>query len=170
MIVEREKIKGLILSNYPKFVAFGISLFDREIRTKDRRVLAEDVVQEAIVRVLKYFNNGGCEPDNFVQFVHTTMKNIHLNSFKKKSEELLKEGTEEKIPQQETSFSTEDMITMERCLNELDERSREILLMNLYKGITTKQISETIKKPQGSILRWLNQARIAFKNCYETHG
>lgn len=201
----RKKINSLIESNYSQFMRKGMREASRStIPNKERKIWAENVVQEAILKTLQYIERGGCEPDNFVGFVKKTMENTINDNWKKsvssaerkraekfgegfdvytakKREEQFAEDFDDNIPEDGMNsykksgktwlssgdFGVEDKISLEKCLDGLDETFRKILEMNYRAGFSTKEISNKIKKPHGSVLRWLNQARIAFKTCFE---
>ena len=53
------------------------------------------------------------------------------------------------------------------CSQKIAEEKRDILFMSYIKGITTKEISEIIQKPQNTILTWLANAKKELITCIE---
>lgn len=178
---DRKNINALIEVNYPRLIWFAISEAPSKIPKNERKTWARDIVHQAILKTLQHIEKGGANPDNFVSFVKRVIINTRNDAWRKKSEEQFEEEAEDKIPEAGIStykrsgetwlnpkdFGVEDKKTVEKCLDNLDETPRTILILNYIGGFTTKEISKKIRKPQGSILRWLNQARIAFKTCFE---
>ena len=56
------------------------------------------------------------------------------------------------------------------CIKKIKEERREVFLMSYIhkKGMSTKEISEKIKKPQNTILTWLAKTKKEFIECVET--
>ena len=201
----RKKINSLIESNYSRLMRRGmLEASIAKIPKKERKIWAENIVQEAILKTLQYIERGGCEPDNFVGFVKKTMENTINDNWKKsvssaerkrakkseegfdvyfakKREEQFAEGFDDNIAEDgmisfkksgktwlvARDFGAEEKMSLEKCLDGLDKTLRKILIMNYHGGFSTKEIANEIQKPHGSVLRWLNQARIAFKTCFE---
>ena len=55
----------------------------------------------------------------------------------------------------------------EDCSQQLDTIKKDILFMSYIKGITTKEISDIIEKPQNTILTWLANAKKQMIECIE---
>ena len=55
----------------------------------------------------------------------------------------------------------------EDCSQQLDENKKDVLFMSYIKGITTKEISDIIQKPQNTILTWLANAKKQMIECIE---
>ena len=53
------------------------------------------------------------------------------------------------------------------CSDQLEANKKEVLFMSYIKGITTKEISDIIQKPQNTIMTWLANAKRQIIECIE---
>ena len=98
----------------------------------------------------------------------TICRNKFLDSVKKSTEQQFTNTTDDtKLVSDNLSDNVEVKKIFEDCSQQLDENKKDVLFMSYIKGITTKEISDIIQKPQNTILTWLANAKKQMIECIE---
>lgn len=149
-----------IIDIYPRIMAFAIS----KIRDKQK---AEDLVQTTILKALENKEQWS-NVKNLSAWLITICRNKFLDSVKKSTEQQFTNTTDDtKLVSDNLSDNVEVKKIFEDCSQQLDENKKDVLFMSYIKGITTKEISDIIQKPQNTILTWLANAKKQMIECIE---
>ena len=149
-----------IIDIYPRIMAFAIS----KIRDKQK---AEDLVQTTILKALENKEQWS-NVKNLSAWLITICRNKFLDSVKKSTEQQFNDTTDDtKLVSDNLSDNVEVKKIFEDCSQQLDENKKDVLFMSYIKGITTKEISDIIQKPQNTILTWLANAKKQMIECIE---
>lgn len=149
-----------IIDIYPRIMAFAIS----KIRDKQK---AEDLVQTTILKALENKEQWS-NVKNLSAWLITICRNKFLDSVKKSTEQQFTDTTDDtKLVSDNLSDNVEVKKIFEDCSQQLDENKKDVLFMSYIKGITTKEISDIIQKPQNTILTWLANAKKQMIECIE---
>lgn len=109
------------------------------LRLVDDADVAEDMVQDAFVKVWQYIEDGG-EIENFPSFIYQSVRNACLsylrNRYETVSESEIPEAGEEEI---DTSIRD---ARIWRAIDDLPRKCREIFLMSKRDGLTNEEIAE----------------------------
>ena len=149
-----------IIDIYPRIMAFAFS------RTRDKH-RAEDLVQTTILKALE---NKDQWPNvkNLSAWLITICRNKFLDNMKKSTEEqFTDESNDTNLISNNLSDDSEINKIFSDCSKRLDENKKDVLFMSYIKGITTKEISDIIQKPQNTILTWLTNAKKQMIECIE---
>ena len=149
-----------IIDIYPRIMAFAIS------KTRDKQK-AEDLVQTTILKALENKEQWS-NVKNLSAWLITICRNKFLDSVKKSTEQQFNDTTDDtKLVSDNLSDNVEVKKIFEDCSQQLDENKKDVLFMSYIKGITTKEISDIIQKPQNTILTWLANAKKQMIECIE---
>lgn len=148
---------------------------------------AKDLTSQAILALVENVGSG-LEIRDHEAWCVTVLKNKFKDHVKKKRESqfrdtmpedentdwvspAVKAGTSkvEKVGPWGASFIQTDhsRILFSQCLEQLNPNHKDVMLMNLIKGLTTAAISEVLDKPQNTILTWLTSAKTQFHDCIQ---
>jgi RNA polymerase sigma-70 factor, ECF subfamily len=132
---------------------------------------AEDVVQEAYLRAFKY--SGGFRGGDARAWLLTIVRNTSYRWLRKaRSYEPVTQFDEnEHTCGSETSnpevllLQKADKQLLEKALNELPVRFREILVLRELEGLAYKEIAEVMGMPMGTVMSTLSRARHEFSRA-----
>ena len=149
-----------IIDIYPRIMAFALS------RTKDEQQ-AKDLVQTTILKALENKEQWS-NVRNLSAWLITICRNKFLDNVKKSTEQQFTETTNDtNLVSDNLSDDSEVKKIFDDCSEQLEANKKEVLFMSYIKGITTKEISDIIQKPQNTILTWLANAKRQMIECIE---
>jgi RNA polymerase sigma-70 factor, ECF subfamily len=128
---------------------------------------AEDVVQEASLRALRYFSSfdGVDGRAWFLRIVRNTCWSWHGRtqpSFDAFDEELHSSAQPACDPEV-LALRTDDVLLIERALSALPDRFRELLERREFEGLSYRELAEALDVPIGTVMSGLSRARGAFR-------
>ena len=149
-----------IIDIYPRIMAFAFS------KTRDKQK-AEDLVQTTILKALEN-KDQWTNVKNLSAWLITICRNKFLDNVKKSTEQQFTDTSDDRnLVSNNLSGDGEVKKIFEDCSQQLDTNKKDILFMSYIKGITTKEISDIIEKPQNTILTWLANAKKQMIECIE---
>lgn len=149
-----------IIDIYPRIMAFAFS------KTRDKQI-AEDLVQTTILKALEN-KDQWTNVKNLSAWLITICRNKFLDNVKKSTEQQFTDTSDDSnLVSNNLSSDGEVRKIFEDCSQQLDQNKKDILFMSYIKGITTKEISDIIQKPQNTILTWLANAKKQMIECIE---
>jgi RNA polymerase sigma-70 factor (ECF subfamily) len=140
-------------------------------RIVKRRELAEEVVQESFVAVWR--NAARFDPTigSGRAWLFQIVRNRALNMLRDSSREL---PTEEKdlnaavdagVDADNAFERLANNSALKRCLEELDPRRRQGLLLAFVEGLSHGEVAAKLKVPLGTTKSWLRRSLIALREC-----
>ena len=149
-----------IIDIYPRIMAFAFS------KTRDKQK-AEDLVQTTILKALEN-KDQWTNVKNLSAWLITICRNKFLDNVKKSTEQQFTDTSDDSnLVSNNLSGDGEVKKIFEDCSQQLDANKKDVLFMSYIKGITTKEISDIIQKPQNTILTWLANAKKQMIECIE---
>ena len=132
---------------------------------------AQDVVQEAYMRAFRSF--GGFRGGNGRAWLLTIVRNTSYTLLKKNGavdtstsfDEEIHESADESVSPAAVLERSEDAELIEAAMEELPPEFREILVLRHQEGLSYKEIAETARIPQGTVMSRLARARARLKEC-----
>ena len=130
---------------------------------------AEDVVQEASLRALRYFRTftGGNGRAWFLRIVRNT-----CHTWRGRQPQLTDQFDEERHSQASAASSPEALVhqgdtarTIERALAHLAPRAREVLVLREIEGLSYRELADVLDMPIGTVMSSLSRARRAFRHA-----
>lgn len=141
------------------------------LRLVDDADIAEDMVQDAFMRLWLYIENHG-KIDDFTSFMYRTVRNVCLKYLRGKRE-MLDESFIPDIPE----VGEEDIDTsyrdarIWRAIDKLPEKCREIFLMSKRDGLNNEEIAEelniSIKTVKNQMTKAFSRLRAELSDHYK---
>jgi RNA polymerase sigma-70 factor (ECF subfamily) len=134
---------------------------------------AEDVVQDAVLRALRYFSTfrGGNGRAWFLRIVRNTCHGRLAAVNRHQSDEFDEErhtGGGTPLEDPETLLLRADSAALvERTLAGLPSRFRELLTLREFEELSYRELAEVLDMPMGSVMSGLSRARQAFCTACE---
>lgn len=156
--MDQAELKALFLAAYD---AYADELFRFCLMKVSDRERAEDLVQDVYTRFWQVLRNG-TRPDNTRAFLYTIARNRVIDWYRKK-----KEGSLDQLQEAGIDFAGSgiaeitDNAEMQQVLtviNELDEPSRDVLLLRYMEGWTPSEIAELNNESANAVSVRLNRA------------
>ena len=133
---------------------------------------AEDVVQEASLRALRYFRTfqGGNGRAWFLRIVRNTCAGVRSHSSQAATDPFDEEhhSTDRPGSDPETLLlHTDDAALIERAMSTLPGRSRELLVLRELEGQSYRELADGFGLPIGTVMSRLSRARHALRAALE---
>jgi len=137
---------------------------------------AEDVVQEAYLRALTFFDSFHGEDGR--AWLLAIVRNTCYTWLRTNRPAHLKEGLDEEHHQAESNAPDPEMLQIgsadremiHKALEELPAEYREILVLREMEGLTYKQIADIIGTPLGTVMSRLARARKRLSSLLRPRG
>ena len=134
---------------------------------------AEDVVQDACLRALRYFRtfSGGNSRAWFLRIVRNTCHGWHSQMRRLPSDVFDEEqhsGTALTIDPETLALQAANVELIEHTMKELPARFRELLVLRELEGLSYQELADVLGIPIGSVMSGLSRARQAFRRALET--
>lgn len=131
------------------------------------KAIAEDVVQEALLRAWKSLD-ALRETDAAKPWLLTIVRRENARYFERKRLETV--DVDNLAPSQELLLAEEpdeQLAEMREALFELEDDYREPLVLQVLMGYSTNEIAELMGLKQGAVLTRLHRARLKLKECVQ---
>jgi len=140
-------------------------------RIVKRRELAEEVVQEAFVAVWR--NAARFDPTigSGRAWLFQIVRNRALNMLRDSSRELptpeqdLNDAVDAGVDADNAFERLANNSALKRCLEELDPRRRQGILLAFVEGLSHGEVAAKLKVPLGTTKSWLRRSLIALREC-----
>ena len=131
---------------------------------------AEDVVQEASLRALRYFRTftGGNGRAWFLRIVRNTCRGWRGHSFQAHTDPFDEEQHSSTRPASDPEtllLQTDAVALIERAMSGLPDRFRELLVLRELEGLSYRELADVIGIPIGTVMSGLSRARQAFRDA-----
>jgi RNA polymerase sigma-70 factor (ECF subfamily) len=132
---------------------------------------AEDVVQEASLRALRYFRtySGGNGRAWFLRVVRNTCHAWRGHGEPTPSEAFDEERHATGSPSDPEMLAVrgDDHLLIERALDHVPPRFRELLVLRELEGLSYREIAKAMKIPMGTVMSSLSRARQALRRALD---
>ena len=133
---------------------------------------AEDVVQDASLRAFRYFRTftGGNGRAWFLSIVRNTCRERHGQRSRAVSEPFEEDRhsrVDQAVDPESLLLQTDHAALVERALNHLPDRHRELLVRRELEGLSYRELSSTMGIPLGTVMSGLSRARRAFRDVLD---
>jgi len=143
------------------------------LRLLQKPDLAEDVLQEAFIKIWQKADSYSPQKGKAMTWMATVVRNKALDKLrsmklKAAETEIQYEGldfaSEDLEPDNRENLSQE-MQRLMKCLDLLQPAQRECILMSYYYGHTHQELSEKLNKPLGTVKAWIRRGLETLKPC-----
>ncbi|TCS97006.1 RNA polymerase sigma factor [Hazenella coriacea] len=132
------------------------------------RSLAEEIVQETFIRVLKNKTTFDPKKAQFRTWIHRIAYHLFIDEMRKEAKS--KRVSLQEVEHRLKSFQTEEMIEqkmiIQQCLNLLDEPNRSVLILAYFQGFKGKEIAQILHLPLGTVKSKLHYSIQFLKNSF----
>jgi len=133
---------------------------------------AEDVVQEASLRALRYFRtfSGGNGRAWFLRIVRNTCsgwRGHHLHSLADPFDEEQHSDSRPASDPERLLLQTDDVTLIERAMGTLPKRFRDVLVLRELEGLSYRELADGMGMPIGTVMSSLSRARRALRGALE---
>ncbi|WP_022952823.1 sigma-70 family RNA polymerase sigma factor [Leucothrix mucor] len=148
-------------------------LYSLALRLMQKPELAEDVLQEAFIKIWQKADSYNAQKGLALTWMATITRNKALDkmrSLKLKSAETeiqyegLDFASEDLEPEHQEGLSQE-MQRLRECLKQLQPSQRECILLSYYYGHTHQELSEKLNTPLGTVKAWIRRGLETLKPC-----
>jgi RNA polymerase sigma-70 factor (ECF subfamily) len=131
---------------------------------------AEDVVQEASLRAFRYFRTftGGNGRAWFFRIVRNTCRSWRGHSRQAPTDPFDEEqhsGGRSVSDPETLLLQTDDITLIDRAMNSLPDRFRELLVLRELEGLSYRELAEVMSIPAGTVMSGLSRARQALRGA-----
>ncbi|MCA0320421.1 MAG: sigma-70 family RNA polymerase sigma factor [Proteobacteria bacterium] len=159
---EKAALRVIYESECPAMI--GVAL-----RIVKRRELAEEVVQEAYVKIWRNAHRYDPELGPPKAWLYAIVRNQALNVLRDgRREDLVDEVPEDMGSAVEAYQAIErlpDASALRRCLDGLEPRRRASLVMAYVDGFSHGEIAGRLAVPLGTVKAWIRRSLVALKEC-----
>ena len=134
---------------------------------------AEDVVQEASLRALRYFETfaGGDGRAWFLRIVRNTCYGWRHNGSPQTTDSFDEEQHSSTRPQSDAEtllVQADDAMSIAHALGSLPDHFHQMLVLRELEGLSYQELSEVIGIPKGTVMSRLSRARKALRSALDT--
>jgi RNA polymerase sigma-70 factor, ECF subfamily len=131
---------------------------------------AEDVVQEASLRALRYFRTftGGNGRAWFLTIVRRTCygwRSHHSQAPTEPFDEAQHSNALSASDPETLLLQTDNVKLIKRAMNKLPDRFRELLVLRELEGLSYRELADVMRIPMGTVMSSLSRARLAFRGA-----
>ncbi|MGE0815506.1 MAG: sigma-70 family RNA polymerase sigma factor [Vicinamibacterales bacterium] len=133
---------------------------------------AEDIVQDASLRALKYFRtfSGRNARAWFLRIIRTTCWSRHRSHAGRPSDEFdedLHSGPQPAMDPEVLLLQADSAAAIEQALTTLPDRFRELLVLRELEGLSYQELADVLAVPIGTVMSGLSRARRALRRALE---
>jgi RNA polymerase sigma-70 factor (ECF subfamily) len=129
---------------------------------------AEDAVQEASLRAFRYFRTftGGNGRAWFLRIVRNTCsgRRDHFDAATDPFDEE-RHGSKAECTPETLALHADEAALIAQALKTLPHRSRELLLLREWQGLSYRELSDVMSAPMGTVMSSLSRARQALRGA-----
>ncbi|MFQ5625200.1 MAG: RNA polymerase sigma factor [Methyloligellaceae bacterium] len=146
-------------------------LFGVAVRILKRKDLAEDVMQDAYLKIWDAAPRYRPELGSPISWMVAITRNRAIDVLRKRTEVAVedeKDGGEraDDAPDPfEMTAQSRELKALLRCMEKLGDNQRQSLLMAYYYGYTHEEISQRMARPVGTVKSWIRRGLIQLKGC-----
>lgn len=136
-----------------------------------RRDWAEDVVHDTFVQIWRKADTFDPVGGSARGWIYTILRNLSLNMRRDRSHEEATEDerlevlAEPQIDARQIYDRLDDRGALKRCLEELDARRRESIVMAYAGGYSHGEIAGRLGVPLGTVKAWIRRSLTALRDC-----
>lgn len=137
-----------------------------------RRDLAEDVLQEAYVKVWHAASTYQAERGSATTWLGTIVRRCAIDRLRRRRQEGVSLTEEDWAAIADDSpgplqnvMADADARRLGICLDQLDERQRESVALAFFHGLTHSELAERLASPLGTVKAWVRRGLDRLRSC-----
>jgi RNA polymerase sigma-70 factor, ECF subfamily len=152
------------------YVTTRAKLFGVVFRILRRRDLAEEVIQDAYVRI--WHNAGQFDPARLspITWIVLIARNRAIDAVRKRGESSIEEeptahaATDRSDPRPRQEM-TEELKRLLECIGKLEPDRQKLVLLAYYNGWSREQLAENFSVPVSTVKTWLRSGMMDIRPC-----
>lgn len=142
-------------------------LFSVVYRIVRRRELAEEILQDGMIRVWNGAPSYTPALGSARGWIYTVVRNQAINAVRKLKREALTEPLDDERLEDESEpeWLQVEAGELSHCLGLLDESKQEAIMLAFVQGYTHEQIAEHMNSPLGSVKSWIRRGLVKLREC-----
>ena len=120
------------------------------------RMAAEDLAQDAFVRL---WNRGPKKRPDADRWLFRVVRNAALDWIKMEARRIRRESEATAMEQDAALFPEEELRQVRRLVESLSHRSREVLLLQVFSGLSVAEIGKIVGRSKNVVKQDLHRAR-----------
>lgn len=149
------------------------------MRVTQDRALAEDVVQEVLVKLWRHAGERVAGQPLTLAWLCVVTRHGAIDAVRKlqpttplswqdeDGQEHHHDVADEAASPLAQLLEAEGDHAMQRCLKSLDEQPRQAILLGYFEGLTHMEIAERLQRPLGTVKAWVRRSLSSLKLCME---
>jgi RNA polymerase sigma-70 factor (ECF subfamily) len=134
---------------------------------------AEDAVQDALLRALRYFRTfgGGDGRAWFLRIVRNTCYGWYRKGLQASMRPFDEERHSGALPQSDPEallIKTDDASSIARAMNRLPDPLHQLLVLRELEGLSYRELADVVGIPVGTVMSRLSRARAALRGVLDT--
>ncbi len=149
-------------------------LYAVALRLVRRRDWAEDILQECYVKIWHHAGDYRVDASAPLTWLTQIVRNRCLDWLRRPELEIAHDANsvfvldamadEGASPLQEL-LAAGEASALGRCLNALETRARELILLAYYQGLSHRELAQHLALPLGSVKSWIRRGLVQLKGC-----
>ncbi len=154
------------------YQATSARLFGVCLRILRNRAAAEDVLQDAFVKIWHHASEYHSERGTVLTWLTTIVRYRALDYLRRvKPEDELDEQHEEVVSERDGPFdwavSGAEMEGLSLCLDELNDSQRQVIVLSFLEGLTHPELVKRVQSPLGTVKSWIRRGLQSLRRCLE---
>lgn len=161
------------------YEASSARLFPIALRLLGERSLAEDALQEAFLALWNHAGRYRAERAPALAWLTTLVRNkaldiararpAHLPLERSDGEgrSLHEDAASDSLTPEEALLQRCEDERLRRCLGQLDDERRQLLLLAYYGGHSHRELADRLAQPLGTIKAWIRRSVLRLQTCME---
>ena len=150
--------------------ATSLKLYGVIVRILGRRDLAQEVLQDAYVRIWQRAGKFDPARGSPITWMVAIARNLALDEAKRKTMRSLEDMPELlQLPDDRDPLASlerdEERRRLEACLERMEEERRQILRLAYHYGMTREEIARRVNRPVATVKTWLRRSLAQLKDC-----
>lgn len=150
-------------------------LFGIILRILKRQDIAEDVLQDVYILVWKRADSFNPTQGRTISWMTAIARNRAIDVLRSGEEKIVKlsiVGEDAELNDALTAVSIpeidpSDRMTLKVCLDEIEQKSRECVILAYQYGLSRDELATHYDVPSGTVKTWIRRALIGLRNCLE---
>jgi len=148
-------------------------LFALAIRLTRRRDRAEEIIQEAFIRIWTRARDWDEERGTAMTWMVSIVRNRAIDVLRKDvrtaafDSELSREYEFHWITPQPDQVSADDRSELHMCIDRLDNHQKNTVCLAYFEGLSHEQLAERLDAPLGTVKSWLRRGLLRLRQCLD---
>lgn len=146
-------------------------LFTVALRIVRRRELAEEVLQDAFIKIWTRASTYSPTGGSARGWVYSIVRNQALNAVRTDKDSPVEAVTEQEGDVNEAPILNSELLqdvdvqAMHICLTHLDDTKRQAIMLAFVSGLSHGEVAKEMNAPLGSVKAWIRRGLIKLKEC-----